>query len=235
MGRKAAPKQMGVYIITIGEYFYIGSTNNFAQRKREHKSKLKLGSHPNDNLSEQYRLNGSDFKNVKMELTFPCLEKNLLIQEQAALDMFFGDILCMNLNPIIYKPLIITKNGISKEYENTVAAGKALGKKYSMIHNYLSGDTRWPAGWSGHYVGQDSVPYRRKSKKETKQQTGPIILNGIKYLSKKEAKLNSGFPHSYATLCYCINGHRNWPTGWSGNYEGQPAIVCSTQKPRKNK
>jgi len=235
MGRKAAPKQMGVYIMTIGEYFYIGSTSNFAERKSKHQSNLKLGNHCNDNLSEQYRLNGSNFKNVKMQLLFPCLEKDLLIQEQAVIDMFFGDRLCMNLNPIIYKPLIITINGISKEYETTASAGKALGKKQPMIHNYLAGDSRWPAGWSGHYVGQDPVPYRRKSQKGIKKQTGPIILNGIKYLSKKEAKLNSGFPHTYITLCYCINGHRNWPTGWSGNYEGQPANVCSTQKPRKNK
>lgn len=44
----------GIYKITIGNWFYYGSTNNFKKRKSDHLRRLKANEHPNPKLQSVY-------------------------------------------------------------------------------------------------------------------------------------------------------------------------------------
>ena len=83
----------GVYCITIGENFYIGSTTNFKKREREHFWSLKKNTHSNRYLQSAY--NKYDYYDI--ELIDECEIADLKKTEQTYLDQWFDDDRCMNL------------------------------------------------------------------------------------------------------------------------------------------
>ena len=69
----------GVYKITIGEYFYIGSSKNLQNRVREHKSKINTTFDTNSNF-----LKIKDYakdKDIKIELLELCSDFDLVDRE----------------------------------------------------------------------------------------------------------------------------------------------------------
>lgn len=53
-------KKSGVYKITIGKHFYIGSSQDVYSRKSSHLSKLKLKKHPNKYMQNVYNKYGKE-------------------------------------------------------------------------------------------------------------------------------------------------------------------------------
>jgi group I intron endonuclease len=84
----------GVYKITIGDYYYFGSTGSFAQRKSAHLSDLRKQSHRNIFLQRNW--------NKGHEFNFSVLERadvsSMIALEQSLIDAHIGDRYCMNLS-----------------------------------------------------------------------------------------------------------------------------------------
>jgi hypothetical protein len=88
----------GVYKITCGRYFYIGSTTNFDRRWGQHQAALKAKRHCNQfmqNLWNKTRGHGFKFE----VLIGCCGEEQLTAREQELIDFHWGDKSFMNLNP----------------------------------------------------------------------------------------------------------------------------------------
>lgn len=116
----------GIYIISWinNEYFYVGQTQSFKQRKYQHWNNLKNQKHRNPRLQHVYNKYG--------EPLFQILEKcevgELVQQEQLYLDLLFDDPNCLNLARYAetsmrgLKHSVETKNKIRK---------KAIGRRHS--------------------------------------------------------------------------------------------------------
>jgi len=228
-----------IYKITIGKYFYYGQSTKFQQRIKDHLGALKNKNHCNKKMQNVYNKN-DDFKMQIVEiLGAGFLQKDLNDAEQKYIDKYYDEKKCMNIARIAGKPpgtsrpCIITIDGISKEYESTEAAGKILGKGQPIISDYLSGDRKWPTGWSGNFKGEAPNIYTRGTHGGVRK-SRPFFLKGILYTcSQTEAIKKSGFPCKQQTLSDCLNSKENWPTGWYGHFEGEEPKECP--KPRKNK
>jgi len=125
------------------------------------------------------------------------------------------------------KPCIITIHGVSTEYESATIAGKILGKRRLSLLRCLNAERRWFAGWSGHFVGEAPNIYTRGTHGGHSKKSKPFFLKGILYTcSQKEAIKKSGFPCNQQTLSDCLNSKENWPTGWSGHFQGEEPKEC---------
>ena len=82
----------GVYCITIGDNFYIGSTINYNKRIRGHYNELKRNTHRNAHLQNAFNKHGY----IEAELIEQCDTSRIHIKEQEYLDQWFGDDRCMN-------------------------------------------------------------------------------------------------------------------------------------------
>ena len=84
-----------IYRIDIngGEYYYIGSTNEFKRRKKEHLRELEQGTHHNKRMQQLYN-SGSKFKFSVIEEVWDT--KQLLVREQVYLDKHIHDFNCIN-------------------------------------------------------------------------------------------------------------------------------------------
>src|SRR6478736_7550013 len=103
---RAVQHQSGIYRLTIGDSYYIGSAKYLRKREREHLKALENGSHANDRLQKCWNKYGSHRWDI-LEL---CDELILLEREQHFLDFFISDERCVNVLP---------------------TAGSCLGRKHS--------------------------------------------------------------------------------------------------------
>tara|TARA_R110002020_G_scaffold252249_1_gene466063 strand:+ start:136 stop:774 length:639 start_codon:yes stop_codon:yes gene_type:complete len=87
----------GIYKISCGKRFYIGSSKNMPVRWQNHQSAFRRGNHANaymQNLWNKTRGHGFDF-----EVLISCAEDMMLSLEQNLIDHHWGDKCFMNLSP----------------------------------------------------------------------------------------------------------------------------------------
>ena len=93
-------KISGIYLIKIGERFYIGSSRNIERRINEHKRKLVKNCHENQRLQRSFNKYG-EFSWLVLE---ECKEQDLLKIEQSYLSLVEKDPRVLNCNFIANKP-----------------------------------------------------------------------------------------------------------------------------------
>ena len=92
----------GIYKISCGRRFYIGSTKDFDRRWASHQADLRAKRHCNrfmQNLWNKTRGHG-----FKFEILVGCSEAMLTCVEQDLIDFHWGDKNFMNLNPKADRP-----------------------------------------------------------------------------------------------------------------------------------
>jgi len=92
---------IGIYKIILGEYYYIGSSNNIQRRITKHLQHLRRGTHINPFLQNVYNKHSGTWKVKVLEET---VEQDLLAIEQKYLDIHYGKDGCLNLVPTANKP-----------------------------------------------------------------------------------------------------------------------------------
>ena len=163
---------------TLNGRFYIGSTNNFEKRKKEH-----LASRENYPFQNALRKNPEAFE---WECWSDDSDKPIL--EQALLDMWFGTEQCYNLNPIASRPpkqdqKVLSENG-KKGSKTQMTGGIGIhDPEYRASEEYL-GHCR-KAGKENVELGRGcfSEEYRNSERrKELYQEVG-----------RKNVELGRGF------------------------------------------
>jgi group I intron endonuclease len=92
----------GIYKITTSDgHYYIGSTNSFKDRFKEHECTLRLRTHSNPHMTNRYHASADVWVYERVE-EVPV--DRLLIVEQMYLDKHCGNPLCMNINRSAIKP-----------------------------------------------------------------------------------------------------------------------------------
>ena len=85
----------GIYCVTIGPKFYIGSAVVFRRRMREHTRKLGAGRHINKFMQAAF----DKYQTFDAEIIECCAPNELSDLEQKYIDLWFGHDDCMNLRP----------------------------------------------------------------------------------------------------------------------------------------
>jgi len=94
----------GIYKITTSDgYYYIGSTNTFKHRYREHLSTLINKKSMNPHMVNRFHARSDTWTFELLEEVILC-DDWLLLVEQRYLDEHYGAPKCMNINPIAIKP-----------------------------------------------------------------------------------------------------------------------------------
>jgi predicted GIY-YIG superfamily endonuclease len=86
-------QQCGIYCITIGEKFYIGSCVNFNRRMKDHTRKLGYGTHINKKMQAAF----DKYQTFNVEIIEHCDPVNLVFLEQKHINQWFNDERCLNL------------------------------------------------------------------------------------------------------------------------------------------
>jgi len=98
--------QSGIYMIlnTLNGHYYIGSTSNFAQRSRKHKTLLTTGKHPNKHLNNAYACYGADsFEFLILE--YVSIELLLAREQEYLNDYYDGGINCYNQSKNVHSTM----------------------------------------------------------------------------------------------------------------------------------
>ena len=129
----------GLYQISIGNYFYIGQSQDLKKREIKHLSMLKKGTHYNLKMQNIY----NKYQDFHFQETLFCSIDELNDQEQRLLDMFWGADGCMNLAKDAEAPQRglkrseETKSKISKAKKGVYGGEKNPNydhTKYTFIH-----------------------------------------------------------------------------------------------------
>ena len=98
----AKAKQAGAYRVTSGDYFYLGSTQDFENRRNHHRWALAAGRHCSVKLQAAYDAGGG----MKFERLRICDEGLLTPQEmeQELLDFYAGNTRLCNANSSAFGP-----------------------------------------------------------------------------------------------------------------------------------
>ena len=165
----------GVYMITIKEHSYIGSTKNFRNRWKQHLARLNQNNHVNSNLQNAYNKFGRE------NMFFCILEKcneNLLQREKHWIDILEPD-LNINRDPtLIDNSWQYNTNGKTvyqydfngnfiKEYKSTKDAGRILNinpSKISASANSNIKQNKSAGGYIWSYIKLDNPQYVNHSK-----------------------------------------------------------------------
>lgn len=123
----------GIYIITIGRYFYVGRTSNFTKRKSKHIRDLEKGIHTNKIMRDvfsKYGREGFIFNKV-----FKIKDRQLMIEiEQKMLDKVIKYRNCMNYNPSATNGIMYgADNHLSKAVVQLDKDGETI-KEYESAH-----------------------------------------------------------------------------------------------------
>jgi group I intron endonuclease len=111
----------GIYKITIGRWFYWGSTKNFTKRKAEHLSCLRLGKHRNPILQNAYN------KHLTFEFEECSYEQDLSLLselEQLVIDQSITDAYCANINPVAHRPPSFIGRNHSEETKTKISSSQ---------------------------------------------------------------------------------------------------------------
>lgn len=108
--------------------FYIGRTNNFDRRKKEHFSQLKRGAHYNSALLRIYNKYGAE--SLSMNILQMAFGAGIEEIEQGWLDRFVGHPLCINTSSSAWVPKHrdLSPEAIEKKRAGTSAFMTALNK-----------------------------------------------------------------------------------------------------------
>jgi hypothetical protein len=87
--------QCGIYCITIGPKFYIGSCINFPKRMADHTRKLGYGTHINAYMQSSF----DKYQTFDAEIMEFCSPSELESREQFYIDQWFDYDDCLNLRP----------------------------------------------------------------------------------------------------------------------------------------
>jgi hypothetical protein len=89
------PKQIGIYRIDIGPYFYYGSSRRASSRRSVHLGRLQRNAHGNPKMQQVY----NKYQTFKFAIVERASPDDLLSLEQQYLDRYVGQKHCMNMNP----------------------------------------------------------------------------------------------------------------------------------------
>ena len=138
-------KVSGIYRIDLGNgYFYIGSAVDLGRRERSHRSTLKRQTHVNKIMQRNWDKYGVFIFTVLVE----CEITELLIREQAFLDLHFDNAMNVNLAPIagscLGKPHSAeTRAKISAAHKGRIASSESRAKMSASHKDVpLSQETR---------------------------------------------------------------------------------------------
>lgn len=124
----------GVYCITIGPKFYVGSCTDFAGRMKDHTRKLGYGTHINKFMQAAFNKYGT----FDAELIEECDLGALQATEQAYIDQWFGHDDCMNLCPSANTMLGFKHSTETKEKIRRIRTGTKLTEatkaKLRIVH-----------------------------------------------------------------------------------------------------
>jgi hypothetical protein len=85
----------GIYCITIGPKFYVGSAVDFGRRMKDHTRKLGAGKHINAYMQSSF----DKYETFDAEVIEFCEPSDLENREQFYIDQWFGSEDCLNLRP----------------------------------------------------------------------------------------------------------------------------------------
>jgi hypothetical protein len=88
------PKQIGIYRIDIGPYFYYGSSRRASSRRSVHLGRLQRNAHSNPKMQQVY----NKYQTFKFAIVERASPDDLLSLEQQYLDRYVGQKHCMNIN-----------------------------------------------------------------------------------------------------------------------------------------
>jgi len=120
---------IGVYQITIGNYFYFGSSDNCMKRcLKEHLVSLQKGKHGNKKMQSVF----NKHQTFSWEVVEDCDDRGMAYAvEQSYVHSNFGRPYCLNLNPNVSKPPVGPNKGktFSDEHKAKMSKSKK-GQKY---------------------------------------------------------------------------------------------------------
>jgi group I intron endonuclease len=193
----------GVYQITIGPHFYIGSSCNLYNRSKRHLNDLKRNMHHNDFMQRVF------LKYTEEQYSIKILE---LCKNQIEREKFFIDLLNPDIN-IDRDPVSAKKSESTKEKISMLMTGKYMGKdnpasvkiyQYDLLGNYIrSFDTHKEAA---DYIKGSVVSIQNASKGKTKSANGFQWTR--KYVDKIKpiAKINRKPYTEYSISCIDKDG-----------------------------
>ena len=114
----------GVYCITIGDYFYIGSCVNFGKRMFDHTRKLGYGKHHNRFVQNAF----NKYQTFDAELIELCHPAELQTIEQTYIDQWFGHEKCLNLRPDVHTMLGFKHSDKTKKLLSSIFTGVSKRK-----------------------------------------------------------------------------------------------------------
>ena len=130
--------QSGIYAIIHRDSgkFYIGSTQNFKLRWKQHRCELRQGDHSNARLQNAWNKYGEDA--FSFEILISCDEEQLLVQEQIVLDKLQPE---YNIARIAASPMKgRTHTAEAREYMSAIHSGLVRSAEHAKnISKALTG------------------------------------------------------------------------------------------------
>jgi predicted GIY-YIG superfamily endonuclease len=80
--------------------FYIGSSGQYHHRVNQHKNELIAGTHRNFLLNDEFKQYGMDVYQFRVLFRFDT-RKEMLEREQLLIKMYWGTLLCVNIDPLV--------------------------------------------------------------------------------------------------------------------------------------
>lgn len=116
-----------VYMITIGNYFYYGSSKNYRKRKNDHINRLQKNKHENPIVQNVWNKYSDQFR-IKILAKFET-KQDMLDAEQRFLDLFVDNEYCMNICKKSTHP-----NVRQGENHHHYGIGPMKGRKFTQEH-----------------------------------------------------------------------------------------------------
>jgi group I intron endonuclease len=112
----------GIYRVTIGDRFYIGSAANLSQRRSRHLRDLRSGKHQSPIMQNAFNKHGED--RFGFETILVCEKGDLLMYEQKLIDKHYSDELCMNACRVAGSHLGLKRSDETKRRMSISAKGR---------------------------------------------------------------------------------------------------------------
>lgn len=186
-----------VYMITIGQRFYIGSAKNLSTRIVTHIRLLQAGKHYNKYMQAAFTKHGAARFSVIELLPKKC-DKHLQMHiEQHYLDLLSKDTDCMNLKRTSYYGGATTVRRImidGKVYDTAGEAAASIGVARSAFNNWIQGYAALPPKYWHHDIrfADGECKVRRNSRSK------PVVVNGKTFPSMVDAAKSLGVDRSVA-------------------------------------
>lgn len=178
----------GIYVIEIGDWFYIGSSVDIETRIAKHLNLAKSGNHFNPKFQNVW----NKYQDFSWGILEECERENLLDVEQHFLDMNFHKENCLNINPIVNcgVPQLIPvyqwslDGELIEVFESAARASRETGINVSSICSTRSNSNRKSAGgfvWSyeNEFPGFDDE-HKSRNKGEKNPMFGKPAANRTK-------------------------------------------------------